>query len=109
MITVTIFSKTYCPYSKRAKGILLDKLTISPTPNVVELNEHPLGPHLQNLLEKTTGRRTVPNVLIYGKSIGGADEIVALDNDDKLVTKIIDLGNSKVTVAERLAPDNNNN
>lgn len=31
---VTIFSKTYCPYSKRAKGILLEKYHIDPAPYV---------------------------------------------------------------------------
>ncbi|KAL8976645.1 MAG: hypothetical protein Q9177_006809, partial [Variospora cf. flavescens] len=65
---IIIFSKSYCPYSKKAKDILLDKYTIVPTPYVVELDEHTLGPGLQAALEKSTGRRTVPNVLINGKS-----------------------------------------
>ncbi|KAL7788652.1 thioredoxin-like protein [Trichoderma ceciliae] len=98
---VIIFSKTYCPYSKRAKGILLEKYAITPEPFVVELDEHPLGPYLQDYLQKKTGRRTVPNILINGVSIGGADDIVALDNEDKLVGKVRDLGQARVEIAQR--------
>ncbi|EHK45301.1 hypothetical protein TRIATDRAFT_178954, partial [Trichoderma atroviride IMI 206040] len=98
---VIIFSKTYCPYSKRAKGILLEKYAITPEPFVVEIDEHPLGPHLQDYLQKKTGRRTVPNILINGVSIGGSDDIVALDNEDKLVAKFRDLGQARVEISER--------
>lgn len=51
-----------------------------------------------------TGRRTVPNVMINGISIGGADDIVSLDNSDKLIAKILDLGLKRVKVSERFAP-----
>jgi glutaredoxin len=98
---VIIFSKSYCPYSKRAKGLLLEKYSITPDPYVVELDEHELGPALQDHLLKKTGRRTVPNVLINGVSIGGADDIVALDNLDKLVDKIVELGSPRVNMVER--------
>ncbi|KAL7922702.1 thioredoxin-like protein [Trichoderma austrokoningii] len=98
---VVIFSKSYCPYSKRAKGILLEKYAITPEPFVVEIDEHPLGPHLQDYLQKKTGRRTVPNILINGVSIGGSDDIVALDNEDKLVAKFRDLGQARVEISER--------
>jgi glutaredoxin len=98
---VIIFSKSYCPYSKRAKGILLEKYAITPEPFVVELDEHPIGSNLQDYLLKKTGRRTVPNILINGVSIGGADDIVALDNEDKLVAKVRDLGQARVEIAQR--------
>ncbi|KAJ6785984.1 hypothetical protein PWT90_06279 [Aphanocladium album] len=102
---VIIFSKSYCPYSKRAKGILLEKYLITPKPEVVELDEHPLGSELQDLLLGLTGRRTVPNILINGKSIGGADEIIELDNSDKLSDKIEELGQRKVKVSERFSTE----
>ncbi|KIV88929.1 hypothetical protein PV10_08556 [Exophiala mesophila] len=35
---IIIFSKSYCPYSKRAKALLLETYTIIPTPYVVELD-----------------------------------------------------------------------
>ncbi|OAA64891.1 Glutaredoxin domain protein [Cordyceps fumosorosea ARSEF 2679] len=102
---VVIFSKTYCPHSRRAKGILLEKYLISPRPEVVELDEHPLGSDLQDLLLGLTGRRTVPNVLVHGTSIGGADDIVELDNTGQLVSKIQELGKRKVEVSERFSTE----
>ncbi|KAG5931822.1 hypothetical protein E4U53_001590 [Claviceps sorghi] len=101
---VVIFSKTYCPHSKRAKGVLLEKYIITPDPYVVELDEHPLGAALQAALHEKTGRKTVPNVLINGVSIGGGDDVVDLDNQNKLAAKIKRLGNKRVRVSERFGP-----
>lgn len=91
---VIIFSKSYCPYSAKAKSILLDKYSIVPAPYVVELDRHPIGPKLQALLGQNTGRRTVPNVLVNGKSIGGGDDMAALDEKGELVSKLKTLGGS---------------
>lgn len=96
VITVIIFSKTTCPYSRKAKAILLQKYTIVPPPFVVELNDHPLGPGLQSALAKSTGRSTVPNVLINGKSIGGGDDVEALDTKGELVDKIRNMGGKRI-------------
>lgn len=100
---VVIFSKTYCPFSKKAKGVLLDKYVIDPAPYVVELDTHPLGPTLQARLAELTGRRTVPNILIGGKSIGGGDDIAELDGNKALVDRIVTLSSKRVTMKERLA------
>ncbi|KGO65113.1 Glutaredoxin [Penicillium italicum] len=89
---VIIFSKSYCPYSKKAKLILLERYSIEPKPFVVELDKHPLGPYLQALLAQSTGRRTVPNVLVSGKSIGGGDDIAALDQSDELASTLRQMG-----------------
>jgi glutaredoxin-related protein len=43
-----------------------------------------------------TGRRTVPNVLINGKSIGGGDDIAQLDQTMKLIEKIKSLGGKQM-------------
>lgn len=68
---------------------------------MVELDEHPTGSDLQDLLLEKTGRRTVPNVLINGVSIGGADDVTSLHEDGALATKIIDLGFQKVDITRR--------
>jgi glutaredoxin len=39
--TVIIFSKSYCPFSAKAKRILVEKYSIVPAPFVVELDQHP--------------------------------------------------------------------
>ena len=67
---------------------------------MVELDEHPLGRQLQNELHKTTGRRTVPNVLISGKSIGGGDDVAALDSQGELINKVRSMAGKRIMEAE---------
>lgn len=93
---VIIFSKSYCPHSRRAKGILLEKYIIDPPPFVVELDQHRIGAGIQAHLAKLTGRRTVPNVLINAVSIGGGDDVAGLDSEKKLIDKIKELGGKKM-------------
>lgn len=71
----------------------------------MELDEHTLGPHLQDQLKEMTGRRTVPNILINGVSIGGADDVVDLDNADALIKKILSLGDDRVDMVARFVAD----
>ncbi|GAB1215993.1 hypothetical protein ATERTT37_005193 [Aspergillus terreus] len=89
---IIIFSKSYCPFSKRAKAILLDQYSIVPAPYVVELDHHALGKQLQSLLGDNTGRRTVPNVLVNGRSIGGGDDVTALHEKGELASTLTSLG-----------------
>jgi glutaredoxin len=68
----------------------------------VELDLHPKGRQLQDKLLEMTSRRTVPNVLINGKSIGGGDDVAELDHTMKLIDKIKSLGGKQMqTVKER--------
>ena len=60
---------------------------------------------MQDTLEKMTGRRTVPNVLINGKSIGGGDDVAALDTDTNLIDKIKDMGGKRIMEAKRKETD----
>ncbi|KAF9816766.1 hypothetical protein IEO21_03928 [Rhodonia placenta] len=85
---LVIFSKTYCPeyhfsFSQRAKS-LLHSYELDPPPVVIELNTRSDGPMIQKILARLTGRRTVPNILLQGKSIGGSDDIHALHEEHKL-------------------------
>lgn len=80
-----LFSKTYCPYSKNAKKIL-DFYDIRPRPLIYELDVEEHGTELQAELGKVTGRKTVPNIIVNSQSIGGCDELVALDSADELVS-----------------------
>ncbi|GMF81104.1 unnamed protein product [Aspergillus oryzae] len=100
-LNIIIFSKSYCPHSARAKSILLDKYSIVPAPYVVELDQHSLGQPLQALLAENTGRRTVPNILVSGRSIGGGDDVVALDEKDELASTFKKLGGQWVHEVSR--------
>jgi len=75
---------------------LLEKYSIIPAPYVVELDQHDMGARLQAALERSTGRRTVPNVLINGKSIGGGDDVEALDTSGTLVEKVRSMGGKRI-------------
>lgn len=43
----------------------------------------------------------MPNVMVSGKSIGGGDDMAAMDNEKTLATKIKNTAAQKVTVSER--------
>ena len=68
---VVIFSKTYCGFSGRTKA-LFDELGVPFT--AVEFDEVPNGAELQQALTELSGQRTVPNVFINGKHLGGNDD-----------------------------------
>ena len=70
---VVIFSKTYCPYCTSAKSILTS-LKVDDVV-VVELDTSPRGAELHKFLITLTGRRTVPNIFIKGRNVGGYDEL----------------------------------
>lgn len=82
---VLIFSKSYCPYSTRAKEALAAAVPAgAPPPTVVELDLREDGVALQAALEAATGRSTVPNVFLGGHPVGGSDEVAALAAEGKL-------------------------
>ncbi|KAI4155272.1 MAG: hypothetical protein LQ340_001105 [Diploschistes diacapsis] len=97
---IIIFSKSYCPYSKKAKAVF-SKYSITPAPFIVELDQHELGSGLQAALGKTTKRRTVPNILVGGMSIGGGDEVAAMDEKRELEGKIKELGGKRIMEVKR--------
>ncbi|CAN6232661.1 unnamed protein product [Urochloa humidicola] len=84
---ITIFSKTYCPYSMRAKRIFRD---LKEDPYIVELDLREDGRNIQSVLLDLVGRHTVPQVFVNGQHIGGSDDTVnALSNGqlEKLLGK----------------------
>ncbi|KAK6456879.1 thioredoxin-like protein [Scheffersomyces xylosifermentans] len=105
---MTIFSKSYCPYSKKLKDLLLSSYQITPAPTVVELDKHEHGKELQAYLAETTGRRTVPNVLVgkSNESRGGCDDLVKLHEDGELLKLLIKWGGKKLDVKKAEAPSN---
>ncbi|XP_023740533.1 glutaredoxin-C4 [Lactuca sativa] len=70
---IVIFSKSYCPYCKRAKGVFKE---LNKKPYVIELDEREDGGKIQNALGELVGRRTVPQVFINGKHLGGSDDTI---------------------------------
>ncbi|TCD71268.1 hypothetical protein EIP91_011747 [Steccherinum ochraceum] len=95
---LVVFSKTYCPYSRRAKA-LLESYNVSPPPFVVELDTRSDGPVIQAILKRITGRGTVPNVILQASSIGGSDGIAVLDQEGKL-KELLEEAGLTVQIAE---------
>ena len=78
---VICFSKPWCPHCRRAMETLaLDGVD---DPYVIDLSQMD-AQQIQSTLQQMTGRHTVPNVFIGGKTIGGGDETVALKQSGKL-------------------------
>ena len=71
MNIVEIYSKDYCPYCQRAKALLTRK--------GIEFQEYEISTNavLQQKMQERSGRRSVPQVFINNKHIGGSDELSA--------------------------------
>jgi glutaredoxin 3 len=82
MAEVIIYSTEYCGYCQRAKQ-LLDRKKI-PYTEIDVTNDTAL----REKMEKESGRRTVPQLFIDGKHIGGCDDLYALDKTGELDTLI---------------------
>ncbi|CAA7059025.1 unnamed protein product [Microthlaspi erraticum] len=91
---IVIFSKSYCPYCKRAKSVFRE---LDQVPYVVELDEREDGYSIQSAVGEIVGRRTVPQVFINGKHIGGSDDTVDAHESGELAKL---LGVSENTKAE---------
>ncbi|KAG5644971.1 hypothetical protein DXG03_007343 [Asterophora parasitica] len=60
---IAIFSKSYCPYCKKAKALFAEEFPDVET-KVYELDERDDGAAIQQYLLEKTGQRTVPNVFV---------------------------------------------
>ena len=79
MATVTMYTTGYCPYCAAAKA-LLDKKGVAFED--IDVTNDPKT--RAELVTRTGGRRTVPQVFIDGQSIGGYDELAALERGGQL-------------------------
>jgi len=71
---VTIYTTRICPYCVSAKR-LLDKKGAPYKEISVDTSET----NYQEMLSRTNGRRTVPQIFIGNTHIGGCDELYVLD------------------------------
>jgi glutaredoxin 3 len=78
MAEVVIYTTSYCPYCTAAKALLQAKN--------VRFNEIDVtrDPSRRAEMEQRSQRRTVPQIFIDGKSIGGYDDACDLDESGEL-------------------------
>ncbi|KAJ2743796.1 Thioredoxin reductase 1, cytoplasmic [Coemansia sp. BCRC 34301] len=75
---VMVFSKTYCPYSQRAKRLLSKyKGQQGLEFEVLEVDKEPDPMEVKATLGRVSGRLTFPNIFVDGQSIGGSDDLQA--------------------------------
>jgi glutaredoxin 3 len=78
MPTVKLYTKSFCPYCLRAKA-LLDRKGIAYQEIDAEHDDA-----LRTWLVEATGQRTVPQIFVGDRSLGGFSDIDALDRQGKL-------------------------
>ena len=70
-----MYSKAYCPFCTDAKNLLKQG---GVEYKVYELDQMSNGAQLQSTLQQVNGQRTVPNIYIGSKHVGGCSELQAL-------------------------------
>jgi len=83
MIEVELYTTPFCPYCTRARA-LLDRKGVAFTD--IDITEEPTRG--AEMIRRTGGRTSVPQIFINGEHIGGSDELVALDRAGELDAKL---------------------
>ncbi len=79
MAKVTIYTRMFCPYCSRAVSLLKGK--------GAEINEIDAGMDVakrEEMIQRSKGGRTFPQIFVGDTHIGGCDDMVALDRAGKL-------------------------
>ncbi len=77
---VLMYATATCPYCINAERLLISKGVVI---NKIRVD---LQPELRAEMTQKTGRRTVPQIYINNKHVGGYDDLRALDVAGKLDT-----------------------
>ena len=80
MAKVLMYSTGICPYCIRAEQLLKRKGVADIEKVRVDLDPS----RRQEMMDKTGGQRTVPQIFIGDTYVGGCDELYALDHEGKL-------------------------
>ncbi|MGE0113593.1 MAG: glutaredoxin 3 [Steroidobacteraceae bacterium] len=79
MPTITIYGTQWCPYCQRAEQLLKDKGIVTFEKIAVDHDASE-----RDKMIALTGRRTVPQIFIGDKHVGGFDDLAALDRSGQL-------------------------
>ncbi|MEW9797402.1 glutaredoxin 3 [Alteromonas sp. CYL-A6] len=74
-----MYTKAYCPFCIRAKALLTEK--------GVEFKEYAIDREQalrDEMIERANGGWTVPQIFINNQHIGGCDDLMALERQQKL-------------------------
>jgi glutaredoxin 3 len=76
---VEIYTWSRCPFCIRAKA-LLDKKNVEYSEYCIDGNEEAR----EQMAKRANGRRSLPQIFIEDRHIGGCDDIYALEGDGEL-------------------------
>lgn len=79
MQPVTIYTKPFCPFCVRALALLKKKGA-----DVTEISSAFDRDKREEMIARSGGKRTYPQIFIGETHIGGCDELMALDRAGKL-------------------------
>ena len=79
MPSITIYTKSWCPYCSAAKKLLSEKGAAF---TEIDIEKRPEA--RAEMIQKANGRSTVPQVFIGEKHVGGCDDLYALDDGGQL-------------------------
>jgi glutaredoxin 3 len=80
MSKVVMYSTAVCPYCQRAEMLLKQRGVAE-----IEKIRIDLDPSARDAMIEKTGRRTVPQIFIGERHVGGFDDLSALDREGGLV------------------------
>ncbi len=79
MKKIVVYSTSICPYCIKAKKLLESKKV---SYQEVQLDKHP--ELTAEVVKKSGGQKTVPQIFVDDYHIGGCDDLYALDKEGKL-------------------------
>lgn len=79
MPKIEVYTQSFCPYCTRALKLLRAKGV-----EFQEIDAPGGSPARAQARERSGGKTTVPQIFVDGTSLGGCDELVALDRAGKL-------------------------
>jgi glutaredoxin 3 len=85
MNQITLYTSQHCPYCRMAEQLLARRDAGSLSRIRVDLD-----PQALRAMIARTGRRTVPQIFIGERHVGGYDDLARLDSAGELVTLLAD-------------------
>jgi glutaredoxin 3 len=79
MARVELYTKGTCPYCARARKLLDDK---GVSYDEYEISQDP-GKRAE-MIQRSNGRSTVPQIFIGGRHVGGSDDLAELERQGQL-------------------------
>jgi glutaredoxin 3 len=79
MPAITIYTKSWCPYCSAAKKLLNEKGV-----EFTEIDIEKKPEARAEMIQKSKGRSTVPQIFIGEKHVGGCDDLYDLDDRGQL-------------------------